>query len=82
MHMCIKREEYLCIYIYVQNAWEPSHFGALELSSVRSLLIYAPLCHWVWGPGGWIAEMGALDFAGGTAPGRAIGVELPPSQSA
>ena len=30
-----------------------------------SLLIYAPLCHWVWGPGGWIAEMGALDFAGG-----------------
>ena len=31
-----------------------------------SLLIYAPLCHWVWGPGGWIGEMGALDFAGGT----------------
>ena len=30
-----------------------------------SLLIYAPLCHWVWGSGGWIAEMGALDFAGG-----------------
>ena len=28
-------------------------------------LVYAPLCHWVWG-GGWIGEMGALDFAGGT----------------
>jgi len=27
--------------------------------------IYAPLCHWVWG-GGWMANMGALDFAGGT----------------
>lgn len=27
--------------------------------------VYAPLCHWVWG-GGWIGEMGALDFAGGT----------------
>ncbi|MBI4581349.1 MAG: ammonium transporter, partial [Planctomycetes bacterium] len=30
-----------------------------------STLIYAPLCHWVWG-GGWIGQMGALDFAGGT----------------
>ena len=27
--------------------------------------IYSPVCHWVWG-GGWMAEMGALDFAGGT----------------
>lgn len=29
------------------------------------LLIYSPVCHWVWG-GGWIARLGALDFAGGT----------------
>lgn len=28
------------------------------------LLVYAPVCHWVWG-GGWLAELGALDFAGG-----------------
>ena len=28
------------------------------------LLVYAPVCHWVWG-GGWLSEMGALDFAGG-----------------
>ena len=28
-------------------------------------LIYAPVCHWVWG-GGWLSDMGALDFAGGT----------------
>lgn len=27
-------------------------------------LVYDPLCHWVWG-GGWISELGALDFAGG-----------------
>ena len=27
--------------------------------------IYSPIAHWVWG-GGWMAEMGALDFAGGT----------------
>ncbi|MBI4962688.1 MAG: ammonium transporter [Desulfomonile tiedjei] len=28
--------------------------------------VYCPIAHWVWGPGGWIAGMGALDFAGGT----------------
>ena len=28
------------------------------------LVVYAPVCHWVWG-GGWLGEMGALDFAGG-----------------
>jgi Amt family ammonium transporter len=30
-----------------------------------SLIVYAPVAHWVWG-GGWLAKMGALDFAGGT----------------
>jgi ammonium transporter, Amt family len=30
-----------------------------------SLIVYAPLAHWVWG-GGWLARLGALDFAGGT----------------
>jgi ammonium transporter, Amt family len=30
-----------------------------------SLLVYSPIAHWVWG-GGWLARMGALDFAGGT----------------
>lgn len=29
-------------------------------------LVYDPIAHWVWGPGGWLFEMGALDFAGGT----------------
>lgn len=28
--------------------------------------VYSPVCHWVWGPDGWLASMGALDFAGGT----------------
>jgi ammonium transporter, Amt family len=32
---------------------------------VWSLVVYAPVAHWVWG-GGWLARMGALDFAGGT----------------
>lgn len=29
-------------------------------------LVYDPVCHWVWGVGGWLRNMGALDFAGGT----------------
>lgn len=30
-----------------------------------SLLVYVPLAHWVWNPGGWLFRLGALDFAGG-----------------
>ncbi len=30
-----------------------------------SLVVYYPVCHWVWGKGGWLAAMGARDFAGG-----------------
>jgi Amt family ammonium transporter len=30
-----------------------------------SVVVYAPLAHWVWG-GGWLADLGAIDFAGGT----------------
>lgn len=30
-----------------------------------NLLVYLPVAHWVWGPGGWIAADGGLDFAGG-----------------
>ena len=29
-------------------------------------LVYAPITHWVWGDGGWLGNMGILDFAGGT----------------
>ncbi|OFX16768.1 MAG: ammonia channel protein, partial [Armatimonadetes bacterium RBG_16_58_9] len=29
-------------------------------------VVYAPIAHWVWGSGGWLFELGALDFAGGT----------------
>ncbi len=29
-------------------------------------LVYDPVCHWVWGDGGWLKNLGALDFAGGT----------------
>jgi Amt family ammonium transporter len=42
-------------------------FGAwLVFVPVWALLVYVPVAHWVWGPGGWIVErLGALDFAGG-----------------
>lgn len=30
------------------------------------ICVYAPVAHWVWEPGGWLASQGALDFAGGT----------------
>lgn len=44
---------------------ERMNFKALLLFSVLwSLCIYSPLAHWVWG-GGWLGQMGALDFAGG-----------------
>ena len=44
---------------------ERMKFSALMLFAVLwSLLIYCPVAHWVWG-GGWLAALGALDFAGG-----------------
>ncbi|TFG05002.1 MAG: ammonium transporter [Promethearchaeota archaeon] len=30
------------------------------------LIVYSPIAHWVWGDGGWLRTLGALDFAGGT----------------
>jgi Amt family ammonium transporter len=30
------------------------------------ILVYSPVAHWVWAPTGWLAKLGALDFAGGT----------------
>ena len=31
-----------------------------------SIIVYAPIAHWVWGPDGWLGAMGVLDYAGGT----------------
>lgn len=46
---------------------ERMHFGALLLFvALWLLLVYAPIAHWVWEPGGWLAQMGVLDFAGGS----------------
>jgi Amt family ammonium transporter len=45
---------------------ERMRFGAfLAFITLWSLVVYAPLAHWVWG-GGWLAQLGVLDYAGGT----------------
>jgi Amt family ammonium transporter len=46
----------------------------LAFIALWSVLVYAPLAHWVWGDGGWIRETGALDFAGGTVVHISAGV--------
>ena len=37
----------------------------IVIMAAWSLMVYVPVAHWVWGPGGWIFKMGGLDFAGG-----------------
>ena len=39
--------------------------AVLWFTAIWMALVYAPVCHWVWG-GGWLADMGFLDFAGGS----------------
>jgi Amt family ammonium transporter len=38
----------------------------LVFSVIWSTLVYDPVAHWVWGVGGWLRNLGALDFAGGS----------------
>jgi len=45
----------------------------LLFSLIWSTLVYDPLAHWVWGKGGWLGALGALDFAGGTVVHIAAG---------
>ena len=53
---------------------ERMRFGAMMLFSALWLLaVYVPITHWVWG-GGWLGEMGLLDFAGGTVVHITAGV--------
>ncbi|MBZ9713431.1 ammonium transporter [Deinococcus multiflagellatus] len=54
---------------------ERMRFGAFVMfGALWSLLIYAPLAHWVWSADGWLFKLGALDFAGGTVIHIAAGV--------
>jgi Amt family ammonium transporter len=38
----------------------------LAIAALWFTIVYCPIAHWVWGSGGWLANLGALDFAGGT----------------
>jgi len=53
---------------------ERMRFSAVVIfSAAWLLLVYAPVCHWVWG-GGWLGDMGLMDFAGGTVVHVTAGV--------
>jgi ammonium transporter, Amt family len=53
---------------------ERMRFSAMLIFSVVwFILVYLPICHWVWG-GGWLGELGLLDFAGGTVVHITAGV--------
>ena len=54
---------------------ERVRFGAaMAFAALWSLLVYAPVAHWVWHPAGWLHVFGHLDYAGGTVVHLASGV--------
>ncbi len=46
----------------------------MVFSLLWATLVYDPIAHWIWGAGGWLRNMGALDFAGGTVVHISSGV--------
>ena len=67
LHMCYQATFCIITAALISGAIvERMRFSAYVLFiSLWSVLVYAPIAHWVWG-GGWLAKWGALDFAGGT----------------
>ncbi len=57
------------------GAWvERARFGwVVAFCALWGLIVYAPVAHWVWG-GGWLAEIGVVDFAGGIVVHTTAGV--------
>ena len=54
---------------------ERKKFSAfLVFTLLWATIVYDPLAHWVWGDGGWLKNLGALDFAGGTVVHISSGV--------
>ncbi len=60
----------LIVGAYVERIKFPA---VLLFSGIWLIVVYAPVCHWVWG-GGWLATMGAMDFAGGLVVHTTAGV--------
>ena len=60
--------------LYVGAVVERMKMSAIVVfSALWLVLVYAPVCHWVWG-GGWLAEMGIQDLAGGIVVHATAGV--------
>lgn len=60
--------------LFVGGFAERMNFAAMLIFSILwGLIVYVPVTHWVWG-GGWLAEKGLLDFAGGTVVHVTAGV--------
>ncbi|MFQ3245626.1 MAG: Amt family ammonium transporter [Arenicella sp.] len=60
--------------LFVGGFAERMNFAAMLMFSVLwGLVVYIPVAHWVWG-GGWLADIGLLDFAGGTVVHVTAGV--------
>jgi Amt family ammonium transporter len=61
--------------VLIIGAWvERARFGwVLGFCALWSLIVYAPVAHWVWG-GGWLSRLGVLDFAGGIVVHTTAGV--------
>lgn len=54
---------------------ERVRFGPFIIFSVLwSIFVYNPVCHWIWGSGGWLGAMGVMDFAGGLVVHLTCGV--------
>ncbi len=54
---------------------ERMSFGASALFTLGwATLVYDPIAHWSWAPGGWLMKLGAIDFAGGTVVHLSSGV--------
>ncbi len=57
----------ISVALWTGGVVERMKFSAFLLFAVLWFtFVYCPVAHWVWGDGGWLAELGALDFAGGT----------------
>jgi len=59
---------------------ERMKFSAMLLfMAVWLTIVYAPICHWVWGGDGWLGAKGILDFAGGTVVHINAGIKTKPT---
>jgi ammonium transporter, Amt family len=57
----------ITVALWTGSVVERIKFSAFVVMAVAWFtLVYCPIAHWVWGSGGWLAKLGALDFAGGT----------------